>query len=130
MSPFCVILTGFFIVVIIAIVATIRFPLSCCRNKNLLDNMPKYTIIWKDDQAQYLNWHLHHHIQICTSLMPSVKKVFFVPSVKWDVKLYTKARLELFLKCNKKCSRHCGMRDKSSMFLSAVFKNLIFLCSF
>ena len=25
---------------------------------------------------------------------------------------------------------HCGMRDKSSMFLSAVFKNLIFLCSF
>ena len=25
---------------------------------------------------------------------------------------------------------HCGMRDKGSMFLSAVFKNLIFLCSF
>ena len=25
---------------------------------------------------------------------------------------------------------HCGMRDKSSMFLSAVFKNLIFLCCF
>ena len=27
-------------------------------------------------------------------------------------------------------ARHCRMRDKSSMFLSAVFKNLIFLCSF
>ena len=25
---------------------------------------------------------------------------------------------------------HCGMRDKSSIFLSAIFKNLIFLCSF
>ena len=25
---------------------------------------------------------------------------------------------------------HCGMRDKSSMFLSPLFKNLIFLCSF
>ena len=25
---------------------------------------------------------------------------------------------------------HCRMSDKSSMFLSAVFKNLIFLCSF
>ena len=25
---------------------------------------------------------------------------------------------------------HCGMRDKSSLFLSAVFKNMIFLCSF
>ena len=25
---------------------------------------------------------------------------------------------------------HCGMRNKSSMFLSSVFKNLIFLCSF
>ena len=25
---------------------------------------------------------------------------------------------------------HCGMRDKGSMFLYAVFKNLIFLCSF
>ena len=25
---------------------------------------------------------------------------------------------------------HCGMRDKGSMFLSTVFKNLIFLCSF
>ena len=24
---------------------------------------------------------------------------------------------------------HCGMREKSSMFLSPVFKNLIFLCS-
>ena len=27
------------------------------------------------------------------------------------------------------CS-HCGMRDNGSMFLCAVFKNLIFLCSF
>ena len=27
-------------------------------------------------------------------------------------------------------SRHCRMRDKSSMFLSPVFKKLIFLCSF
>ena len=26
--------------------------------------------------------------------------------------------------------KNCGMRDKSSMFLSAVFKNWIFLCSF
>ena len=42
MSPFCVILLGFFIVVIVVIVATIRFPLSCCRNKNLRDNMPNY----------------------------------------------------------------------------------------
>ena len=25
---------------------------------------------------------------------------------------------------------HCRMRDKSSMFLSAIFKNVIFLCSF
>ena len=25
---------------------------------------------------------------------------------------------------------HCGMRDKCSMFLSALFKNLIFQCSF
>ena len=25
---------------------------------------------------------------------------------------------------------HCRMRDKSSMFISTVFKNLIFLCSF
>ena len=42
MSPFCVILLGFFIVVIVVIVATIRFPLSCCRNKNLRDNIPNY----------------------------------------------------------------------------------------
>ena len=30
----------------------------------------------------------------------------------------------------KELGNHCGMRDKSSMFLSPVFKNQIFLCSF
>ena len=29
-----------------------------------------------------------------------------------------------------KISEHCGMRGKSSKFLSVIFKNLIFLCSF
>ena len=32
------------IVVIVVIVATIRFPLSSCRNKNLRDKMPMFTV--------------------------------------------------------------------------------------
>ena len=54
MSPFCVILSGFFIVVIVVIVATIRFPLSCCRNKNLRDNMPKYSWIEPKNSDPYI----------------------------------------------------------------------------
>ena len=45
----------------------------------------------------------------------------------WAVgrRIYDKEEIEVCI-----LESHCGMRDKSSMFLSAVFKNLIFLCSF
>ena len=46
MPLFYLIFSGFFIVVIDVIVAAIKFPLSCCRNKNLQYNMPKSIWQW------------------------------------------------------------------------------------
>ena len=41
-----------------------------------------------------------------------------------------KTSMEITLKNTRIFNQHCRMRDKSSMFLSAIYKNLIFLSSF
>ena len=66
---------------------------------------------------------------------PSSSYFFFRPNSSTYHFAFQKlgqAVLDTIWQDQKKCLvllTHCGMRDKISMFFSAVFKNLIFLCS-
>ena len=62
-------------------------------------------------------------------LKKNYKSNFFSNSNYFCIYFSKKSRLS-FASGFQESPPHCGMRDKGSMFLSAIIKNLIFLCTF
>jgi hypothetical protein len=125
MSPFCVILLGFFIVVIVFIVATIRFPLSCCRNKNLHDNMPNYrlrTWKWKIEKFEIRYWlKIAIFVASCTNKVRGSSLVFgrFVGS-KFGFKMWSKVRSSILLKFGRFEVQNFGGRSSTIWDISEI----------
>ena len=67
-------------------------------------------------------------ISVCTICVCGVQCMYTKMTVRYGT--IWESSLLLWGKMQQQWPPHCRMRDKSSMFLSAVFKNLIFLCSF
>ena len=71
------------------------------------------------DLPALLNFYKVHYLDTTPLIRPAVKKVESVRA-KFDFEGQVSLK-KIYL------TLHCGMRDKSSMFLSSVFKNAILL---